>query len=88
MIPWFCNIPQGLRLTPERLAKLDIGDEITIEERLLFKEMLLNREKAIAFKWKECRQVYKDVSLPIIIKTVLYKVWQSPGIVCSKVLYD
>ena len=88
LIPRFSDIPRGSRLTPERLAKLDVGDEITAEERLLFEEMLLNREKAIAFDWKECGQVHEDVSPPIVIKTVPHKAWQSPGIACPKVLRE
>ena len=88
LIPRFSDIPRGSRLTPERLAKLDVGDEITPEERIFFEEMLLNREKAIAFDWKECGRVHEDVSPPIVIKTVPHRAWQSPGIACPKALRE
>jgi hypothetical protein len=46
----FCDIPHRSQLTPEQLKKLDVREEITREEQEMFGEMLLNREKAIAFE--------------------------------------
>ena len=39
-------------------------------------EMLYNRKGALAFDWMECGKIYKDVSPPIVIKTIPYKAWQ------------
>jgi ribonuclease HI len=88
LIPRFCDIPRGSRLTPERLKKLDVGEEITTEERVFFEEMMLNREKAMAFDWKECGKVHEDVTPPIVIKTVEHKAWQSPGFPLPRVLRE
>jgi hypothetical protein len=88
LIPRFCDIPRGSRLTPERVKKLDVGEEITPEERDLFEEMLLNREKAIAFDWKECGKVHEDVTPPIVIKTVPHKAWQAAGFAFPKALRE
>jgi hypothetical protein len=75
LIPRFYDIPRGSRLTPKRLKKLDVGEEITTEERVFFEEMMLNREKVITFDWKECGKVHEDVTPPIVIKTVPHKAW-------------
>lgn len=88
LIPRFSDIPRGSRLTPERLKKLDVGEEITTEERVFFEEMMLNREKAIAFEWRECGKVHEDVTPPIVIKTVPHKAWQSPGFPLPRALHN
>jgi hypothetical protein len=49
-------------------------------------EILINREKAIAFDWTEYGKFHEDVSPPIILKTVDYKVWQAPSYPCLRVL--
>ena len=38
--------------------------------------MLYNQEGALAFKWTECGKIHRDVSPPIVIKTIPYKAWQ------------
>jgi hypothetical protein len=55
-------------------------------ERELLKEMLINREKVIAFNWPECRRFYKDVSPPIILSIVEHKAWQAPNYPCLRAL--
>jgi hypothetical protein len=74
LIPRFYDIPRGLKITKERLKSLDIGEDLSMEERELFKEMLLNREGAIAFEWKDCSKVHEDISPLIKIKIVPHKV--------------
>lgn len=79
LLPRFSNLPRGSRLTPERLAKLNVGSTLWPEERALFNEMMLNREGAIAFEWPEYRRFHEDVSPPVIIKTIPHKAWQAPN---------
>ena len=86
LIPRFCDIPRGSKITKERLKSLDVGEDLSMEERELFEEMLLNREGAIAFEWKDCSKVHEDVSPPIKIKTVPHEAWQSAGISYPKSL--
>ena len=50
LIPRFCDIARGSRLTKERLKGLDVGEGLSAKEREFFEEMLLNKEKAIVFK--------------------------------------
>ena len=49
----FSTIPQGSRLTEERIADLDIGAELWPRKKELLMALLFNREAAIAFDWQE-----------------------------------
>ena len=49
--PKFSTIPQGTRLTEERIADLDTGTELWPREKELLIALLFNREAAIAFDW-------------------------------------
>jgi hypothetical protein len=42
LIPKFSDIKKGSRLTDERLKKLIVGGDLTLQERDLFEEMLYN----------------------------------------------
>ena len=70
LLPQITSIPRGSRLTPERLRSLDTGDWLWEEEVEMFYELMLNREGAIAFDWKEVTKIHNDVSPPILIKTI------------------
>jgi len=38
--------------------------------------MLFNQEKALVWEFFEIGYINKDITLPLKIKTILYKVWQ------------
>ena len=86
LFPRISAIPRGSRLTPERLAALDVGDWLWDEEKEMFYELMLNREGAIAFDWTECTKIHEDVSPPILIKTVPHNAWQERNFPCPKAL--
>jgi hypothetical protein len=76
LLPRITSVPKGSRLTPERLQSLDIGDWLWEEEKAMFYELMLNREGAIAFDWKEVTKIHDDISPPILIKTIEHEAWQ------------
>ena len=86
LLPRISKLPRGSRLTPERLRSLDVGDWLWPEERAMFDEMMINREEAIAFEWKEVRKIHPDVSPPIMIKTMPHQAWQEKNFPCPKAL--
>ena len=86
LLPRFSAIPRGTRLTSERLASLDVGDMLLPEERVLFDEMMLNREGVISFEWPECGRFHQDVSPPVVLKTIPHKAWQAPNFLLPQVL--
>jgi hypothetical protein len=49
LVRYFSNLPLGSRLIRERANKLIIRNELTLEERELLLEVLINREEALAF---------------------------------------
>lgn len=64
LIPKFTPIAKGARLTPERLAKMIIGDGMTSEEKEVLTEMLYNREAVLAWDFSEMGKVKKEVAPP------------------------
>ena len=73
-MPRIADISKGSKITPERIRKLDVRDILQPFEREIFEEIIINKEKAIAFDWTEYKRFYKDVSPPIKLKTILHKV--------------
>jgi hypothetical protein len=68
-------ISRDSRLIPEWLKVLDVGIWLWDNEKTIFDKFMINCEGAFAFDWKEVGKIYKDVSLPIMIKTIEYKAW-------------
>ena len=87
LLPRFCSIPRGSRLTPERLQLLNVGDWLWEEEKLMFFELMLNHESVIAFDWVDCGRIHEDVTPPIVIKTIPHKAWQERNFPCPKALF-
>ena len=79
LIPKFTPIAKGARLTPERLAKMIIGDGMTAQEKDVLTEMLYNREAVLAWDFTEMGKVKREVAPPQKIRTVEHKAWQIPG---------
>lgn len=86
LLPRITAIPRGSRLTPERLKTLDVGTWLWDDEKAMFDELMINREGAIAFDWKEVGKIHEDVSPPIVIKTIEHKAWQEPNFPCPRAL--
>jgi hypothetical protein len=86
LLPRIAPFEKGSRLTPERLASLDVGMDLSPEERELFDEVLLHREGGIAFEWQECGKIHEDVTPPVLIKTLPHEAWQEKNFPCPKAL--
>ena len=70
-------MPQGSRLTPERLSKMKIGTGfLTKEEKQLFIDILFEFERAIAFEDSEMGLLNPAIEPPIYIHTVPHITWQ------------
>lgn len=85
--PKFSDIQKGSRLTQERLAEiLATCEHLTPGEQELLAHVLFNREKALAWEFKDCGRVHPSVAPPQVLKVVEHKAWQSPGIPIPKAL--
>jgi hypothetical protein len=88
IIPRISQIARGARLSPERIERLQIGDDLLPNERELLLEILQRREEAIAWNWTEVRQISEEVAPPQRIRTVEHKAWQSPSFPIPKALNE
>ena len=86
LIPRFSKAPVGTRLTPERKAKIPLGEELTEQERELFYECLSNREMALSWDFSEIGRIRPEVTPPLKIDTVDHKPWQAAGFPVAKAL--
>jgi len=69
-------VEHGSRLTPERLAKMNIGTGFLSEaEKQLFVEILFKYEGAVALDETEMGPFSADIEPPIMIHTVPYEPW-------------
>lgn len=64
LTPKFTPTARGARLTPERLAKMIIGDGMSTEEKDVLTELLYNREAVLAWDFSEIGKVKKEVAPP------------------------
>ena len=85
-MPYISRVPRQSRLTPERIKTLDIRKELWPREQEMLIKMLINHKGAIAFDQTESTKIHKDVTLPIVIKTIPYKAWQEPSFPVPKAL--
>ena len=82
-------VPRGTRITPERLAKMHIGDGfLTEQERQLFIDILYEFEGAVAFDDSEMGLVKPEIEPPVVIHTVPHDPWQQPNLRLPKAMQD
>jgi hypothetical protein len=72
----YAAFKRGTRLTPARMATQNFGPQLREVEIALFKEIMINREAAIAFDFSESGRFSRDVCPPYKIRTVEHKAWQ------------
>jgi len=74
-------VPRGSRLTPERLAAMNIGTGFLLDpEKQLFIDILFKYEGAIAFDDSEIGLLRPEIAPPIVIHTVPHEPWQQQNI--------
>ena len=66
----------GIRLTQERLEKLQVSNILKPQERELFMEYLYNKEATMLWTFEEINRVNKDVTLLQRIQTIPYDIQQ------------
>ena len=84
----FSTIERGRRLTQVRIRKLNIGEHLTTNERVLLLEMLFNREVAIAFDSAENGRFHDFIEAPQVIPTVPHKAWQAASFPIPPALHE
>ena len=62
---------RGQRLTPERLKKLKIGEDITDVEKEILLKVLFNREARIAFDFSEKGYFKPEIEPLQVIPTIV-----------------
>jgi RNase H-like domain found in reverse transcriptase len=82
-------VPRGSRLTPDRLAKMQIGNGfLTKEERQLFVDILFEFEGAIAFEDSEMGMLREEVEPPVKIHTIPHEPWQQQNLCLLKAMQE
>jgi hypothetical protein len=75
-------VPRGSRLTPERLAAMEIGGGTLSreEEELVIERVLFRYEGAIAFEDSHMGLLDPAIEPPIVIQTVPHQPWQQQNL--------
>jgi hypothetical protein len=60
-------------MTPERIEKMQIGGELTPEEKELILEMLYRREAALAWDFEHINKIRPEIALSQKIRTIEHK---------------
>jgi Reverse transcriptase (RNA-dependent DNA polymerase) len=82
-------VPRGSRLTPERLANMNIGKNFLSEaEKQLFIDILFECEGAVAFDDSEMGLLNPAIEPPIVIHTVPHTPWQQQNIRLPKAMQE
>ena len=77
--PKFSAIKHGSRLTSERMNRLIIGKDLSLQEREVFLRMLYNREAALSWEMPEIGKVKRTIAPPQKIRTIPHDAWQAPS---------
>ena len=73
-----------IRLTPERVEKMKVGQDLTVEEKGVFLKVLFTREAAITFNSTEKGRFSDDIEPPHIIPTISHTPWQAKNFKIAK----
>jgi hypothetical protein len=80
-------VPRGSRLTPERLAKMNIGGGfLTESEKQLVVDILFEFEGAVAFDDTEMGLLREEIEPPVKIHSVPHEPWQQQNIRLPKAI--
>jgi len=83
------TVPRGSRLTPERLAKMQIGGNFLSDaEKQIFIDILFQFEGAIAFDDSEMGLLNPEIEPPVTIHTIPHVPWQQQNIRLPKAMQD
>lgn len=80
------DFPRGSRLTKERLAKMNVGEDLLPNEIRLLQGLMFQREDALAWDFSDMSTVHEDVQPPYKIRTIPHDAWQVRGFQCPKKL--
>jgi hypothetical protein len=70
-LPYDTTVPRGSRLTPERLATMNIGTNfLSPAEKQIFIDILFDFEDAIAFDDSEIGLLHPEIEPPVVIHTI------------------
>ena len=70
-LPHGTTVPRGSRLTPERLAKMNIDTNfLSPPEKQIFIDILFDYEDAIAFDNSEMGLLHPEIEPPVVIHTI------------------
>jgi len=82
-------VPRGSRLTPERLAQIQIGNGfLTKEEKQMFVDILFEYEGAIAFDDSEMGLLDPAIEPPVVIHTIPHVPWQQQNLRLPRAMQD
>ena len=83
------TVPRGSRLTPERLAKMNIGGNfLTPAEKQVFIDILYEFEGALAFDDTEMGLLDPRIEPPVEVSTVPHSPWQQNNLQLPKSMQD
>ncbi|KAK1908953.1 hypothetical protein P3342_005000 [Pyrenophora teres f. teres] len=68
------TFPRGYRLNPERLRKMNIGEDLRPNEVHLIQQLMFQREDALAWEFQHMSQIHEDVQPPYKIRTIPHRV--------------
>ena len=66
---------------------MQIGEDLTGQERKFMLEMLYQRKAALRWEFEHVGTIRPEVAFPQKIRTVKYDAWQAPGFPIPKSLY-
>ena len=83
------TVPRGSRLTPERLAKMNIGTNfLSPQEKQIFIDILFEFEGAIAFDDSEMGLLHPEIEPPVVVHTVPHSPWQQQNLRLPKAMQE
>ncbi|KAG9382496.1 rve domain containing protein [Pyrenophora tritici-repentis] len=80
------TFPRGHRLNPERLRKMNIGEDLRPNEVHLIQQLMFQREDALAWEFQHMSQIHEDVQPPYKIRTIPHTAWQEKNFPLPKKL--
>jgi transposase InsO family protein len=84
--PRYSKQPRGFRITEARWLEMRVDPGLRPNEKELLRQMLLNREPALAWDFTEIGRCHDSVIPPVEVKTQEHKAWQARSFPVPKAL--
>ena len=84
----FSEMKKGERLWNDRLSRIRIDEELSVQKKKLLTEMLYRRKICLIWKFSKIEKIKSKINSSMKIRTIFHQIWQISNFQISRALND